>query len=494
MPCRSIPLDPVNALIEDFCSRPLTGGLELRFHVLSLFQLEGFVTLFKPTPILYVDDDPLARQLMVRSLDKSKFEVSTAANGYIALEMVARGDFTIVVTDIDMPGIDGVDLIRQLESRYPALLFVVVTGQPQLASADLTSAVTSFVAKPWHVDDITDVLERTAALKRLRTGRRHGLEGQLLIVEDDPIDVEMLLMTLEQIGWDRKRIRNVTTLSSALDLLRSETFDVIISDLGLPDARCMDSVQRLREAAPKTALVLHTGNADEAVALQAVQLGAHEYLLKTDSGPPTLRRAIRYAQERASAERRLVYAASHDTLTGLCNRASVQERASRAFARARRKGTALGVLYIDLNGFKKVNDTLGHAAGDAVLIHVAQQLESAVRDGDTVARLGGDEFVVLVEHVDSCATMRLVIRRVRRALAAPIPVANAMVSTEASVGVAMFPEEGDCLDELLLSADRAMYDDKFSDTGARRGDLTRMTWPAAARAALGASGDTVHGS
>jgi diguanylate cyclase (GGDEF)-like protein/PAS domain S-box-containing protein len=159
--------------------------------------------------------------------------------------------------------------------------------------------------------------------------------------------------------------------------------------------------------------------------------------------------------DRVEAARVLEHQATHDALTGLANRAVVLDRLTEALAAADRTGRHVAVLFADLDGFKEVNDSLGHAAGDQLLTTVARRLQATVRDGDTVARLGGDEFVVVAGDLPSAAAGHDLARRVRYAVAQPTEIDGHLVMTRISVGVAA--ADGRPADDLLRSADAALY-------------------------------------
>jgi diguanylate cyclase (GGDEF)-like protein/PAS domain S-box-containing protein len=171
----------------------------------------------------------------------------------------------------------------------------------------------------------------------------------------------------------------------------------------------------------------------------------------------------RAAEELAEAQRRLAHLAYHDALTDLPNRLLFHEHLEHAVERARRSGTAVGVLFIDLDDFKLVNDSYGHVAGDALLRTVAERLRGAVRAADVVARLGGDEFLVMVtdlEGPDPAGALHRVEVSVRDALEVPVPLPEADVYPSASIGTARFPEDGAGAAELIMQADIAMYRQK----------------------------------
>jgi diguanylate cyclase (GGDEF)-like protein/PAS domain S-box-containing protein len=192
--------------------------------------------------------------------------------------------------------------------------------------------------------------------------------------------------------------------------------------------------------------------------------------------------------DRVEAARVLEHQATHDELTGLANRAVVLDRLAEALAAGERTGRHVAVLFADLDGFKEVNDSLGHAAGDQLLTTVARRLQATVRDGDTVARLGGDEFVVVAGDLPSVAAAHDLARRVRYAVAQPTEIDGHMVMTRISIGVAA--ADGRPADDLLRSADAALYDVKRS-----RGPVARpgRTTPRV-QAAVGSGGEPVRPS
>jgi diguanylate cyclase (GGDEF)-like protein/PAS domain S-box-containing protein len=161
--------------------------------------------------------------------------------------------------------------------------------------------------------------------------------------------------------------------------------------------------------------------------------------------------------ERKRSEQQHAYDANHDSLTRLPNRRFLSQRLSAALADGRVHGRVVGVLLLDLDGFKAVNDTHGHAAGDSLLKQVAVRLTSVARESDTVARLGGDEFVVLATDVANAQHLRMVAEKIVRAVALPISLPNGEVTVHASLGVATFPFCGQDGSELLAAADAAMY-------------------------------------
>ncbi|GLU31807.1 EAL domain-containing protein [Trinickia caryophylli] len=204
--------------------------------------------------------------------------------------------------------------------------------------------------------------------------------------------------------------------------------------------------------------------------------------------------------KRRVAEERLSYLATHDVLTDLPNRTLFNERLEQALARARRSLRRVAVMFVDLDRFKLINDTLGHAVGDETLKVVAQRLKRAVRATDTVARLGGDEFTIVVEDIDSVRDAGQIAQTVLSAVGQPIRAAGTNVFVTPSIGISLFPDDGGTTRQLLMQADRAMYDAKDAGKNGFRffsgqmhaAALERMTLEAALHDALAAGQFCLH--
>ncbi|MCC4115993.1 diguanylate cyclase [Aromatoleum toluclasticum] len=169
---------------------------------------------------------------------------------------------------------------------------------------------------------------------------------------------------------------------------------------------------------------------------------------------------IAIAIDRAQLKSDLLRAARYDELTGLPNRRLFNDRIKSVVARCVRNQSRLAVLYIDLDDFKQVNDSLGHANGDLLLQEVARRLQRCVRGTDTVARLGGDEFVILLENVQTPDDARAVADKIREAVSHPVDLDTCVLRTQASIGIAVYPEHGQEVERILQHADAAMYADK----------------------------------
>jgi diguanylate cyclase (GGDEF)-like protein len=239
----------------------------------------------------------------------------------------------------------------------------------------------------------------------------------------------------------------------------------VLLDLSLPDAHKLEALQAVQAAAPDVPVVVLTGADDPELGVEAVQAGAQDFLAKRGADADMLARATRYAIERKRAEVRLAEQALQDALTGLPNRVLLLDRLKVALARAGRRPTCVAVLFLDLDRFKTVNDSLGHEAGDALLQEIAERLRAALRPGDTVARFGGDEFLILCEELSAEFEAVRVAERALQAIKAPIAVDGRAISIGASVGIAYGGGSGTGAHELVRQADAAMYRAKRRQTG-----------------------------
>jgi len=228
-------------------------------------------------------------------------------------------------------------------------------------------------------------------------------------------------------------------------------------DLSLPDAFGLPTVRQVHAMNPTVPVVVLSGVADQSLALQAVQQGAQDYLVKGQGHPELLVRSIRYAIERKRAEEHLTYLAQYVHLTGLVNRSLFRDRLIQAMARSKRMNQQIGLMVLDLDRFKAVNDTFGHDMGDELLKSVAERLKACVREVDSVARMGGDEFTIILEGVSSEQNILVVAKRITESIATPFELKGHQISIGISIGITIYPHDDHPVDELLKHADMAMY-------------------------------------
>ncbi len=290
----------------------------------------------------------------------------------------------------------------------------------------------------------------------------------ILIVDDDPVSVEIMARALKPVC----RCDFALSGPQALERLAAERLPtLILLDVMMPE---MDgyTLCRTLQADPRlkgVPVICVTASQDSDSETQALEAGAADFIAKPIN-PPVLRLRVelqRQLREREQAlrdsEARFEHLAHFDALTGLPNRLLLADRLHQAMAQTRRRGQGLAVAYLDLDGFKAINDTHGHAVGDQLLVTVANHFKQALREGDTLARLGGDEFVAVLIDLDGSDASVPLLNRLLAAAAAPLPLGDLVVQVSASLGVTFYPQPQEVdADQLLRQADQAMYQAKLT--------------------------------
>jgi len=259
----------------------------------------------------------------------------------------------------------------------------------------------------------------------------------VLLVEDNPGDARLVELMLSEVDSATFKITRAGRLGEALDTLAGEEFDVVLLDLSLPDASGLDGVNAMRSAAAYLPVVVLSGMNDEDVALNAIQGGAEDYLVKGQGDGDLISRVVRYAIERKRTEERLAYLSQYDSLTGLANRILFEDRLQQALARAERDDSLVALMSLDLDRFKDFNDALGHGFGDMMLKTVADRLKECVREGDTVARLGSDEFGIELDGIEDAQAVAQVARRISDSLSEPFTIYEQEIFLTVSIGIAV---------------------------------------------------------
>ncbi|MBA3965672.1 MAG: EAL domain-containing protein [Nitrospirales bacterium] len=279
----------------------------------------------------------------------------------------------------------------------------------------------------------------------------------LLLVEDDLKEALVIRNMLKEGLQNQFTLEHGLSLSDALDLIQQNQFQAIILDSHLPDGKSFESILQFMQFCPDVPILILSGVEEEDQAIQAVKSGAQDYLIKGQTSSSTLCRAIRYAMERQKATQRITQLAHYDHLTGLANRGLFYERLNCAVARCHRNDTAIALMFLDLDHFKDINDTLGHEYGDSLLKTVAARIKKCIREIDTGVRLGGDEFAVLLEQIVSIEDVASVAQRILHLLAQPVIIKQHQLHVTGSLGITIYPWDGANSQELLSHADAAMY-------------------------------------
>ncbi len=420
--------------------------------------------------VLVVDDDPFARVMVREGLESVGFRIEEAADGPQALEVFRTVRPHIVLLDVDMPGMSGIETCAALRklpggAQVPILM---VTGRDDTDSIarSYEAGASDFMVKPFHAlilaQRVRYILRASHAFRALARSAARLTQAQ----------------RIARIGsweWDpRTDALEITDQVARIFGMRPEHFpkthaglleSIHPEDRGLVQQSLRESAAQEQPSSLEYRIILPDG-AQRVVHSQAEPVRDESNYVDSITG------TIQDITERKQAEEKIHFLAYYDSLTGLANRQLFKDRVTQALAYARRHQVVIAILYMDLDRFKVVNDTLGHTIGDLLLQGVAERLKKCVRTSDSVARdadpkslsclarLGGDEFTVLLNNLAHPDDAGCVARRIQRELAKPFLLDRHEVFATVTIGISCFPADGLDLDALLKNADAAMYSAK----------------------------------
>ncbi|HET8627879.1 MAG TPA: EAL domain-containing protein, partial [Thermomicrobiales bacterium] len=372
-----------------------------------------------------------------------------------ALARLAQGDIALLVLDYVLPGgLTGLAFYADLRAAGHALPVIMVTGQSNEATVieALRLGVNDFITKSReYLDYLPEAVARV--LTQVRTARRLAeSEQRFRALVQHVADGILVVDTAGRVAYASPAVARI--LGAVPTHLAGTGATLLHPDELAPMQRQFAALRAAPGATARTTLRLrHRDGGWRHVEATLTNLLA-------EPGVGGIVCTLHDVTARSALEAQLAHQAFHDALTGLPNRALFTDRLAHALARAARHGETLAVLFCDLDRFKVVNDSLGHAAGDRVLIAVAERLRRCVRADDTVARLGGDEFVILLEGLADSGEAVRVADRIAAALADAVPVPASTppdVFISASVGIAVATPDHDTATDLLRDADVALY-------------------------------------
>jgi diguanylate cyclase (GGDEF)-like protein len=318
----------------------------------------------------------------------------------------------------------------------------------------------------------------------LTSSEIHG--GKILIVDDQKADVLLLERTLRAAGF--VAVTSTTDPTQVRELHFKHRFDLILLDLQMPRMDGFEVMDDLKDLETEGYLPVLAVTVQPAHKVRALQGGAKDFISKPFDLDEVVTRVhnmleVRLLHQAARKQGKLLESlALNDPLTGLANRRLLTDRMSMAMVHARRNKSAMAVVYLDLDGFKQINDTFGHGVGDALLKTAAGRMVAAVREEDTVARLGGDEFMILLWSVSGPEYALTVASRVIEAVSKPLGIEDHEVRVTTSAGIALYPFHGLNAESLMKSADLALYEAKRAGKNVCR--ISKLTSMAAGGSGL----------
>ncbi len=291
--------------------------------------------------------------------------------------------------------------------------------------------------------------------------------AKVLIVDGQESGAGLLRKMLEQAG--HTDVTSTTNPVEVCELYRANQYKAILLNLQMSGMNAFQLMKDLNAIEPDDYVPVIAITAESAYKLPALKAGAKDCICMPFD--------VEVHEGFRSAATTNEILAQQDPLTGLGNRRLLTKRISAALANARRNKNAMAVVYLDLDGFKQINDTAGHSVGDALLKIVARRLESVVREEDTVARVGGDEFMIALWQVTNASDIATVTAKLVEAVSQPCVIEDRRVTVTTSAGVGVYPGHGEDADALMKSADAALYEAKRAGKNAFR--ISQQTAPSA---------------
>ncbi|HRP97189.1 MAG TPA: EAL domain-containing protein [Rhodocyclaceae bacterium] len=421
--------------------------------------------------ILIVDDDATLRRTLVHALAGSARHFGECGSAGEAMELLGSCAYDLILLDYRLPDATGLAVLDWLADHRRDESVIMISGEDSVDAAigALRRGADDFVRKPYHVAQLQRTvqsalhkrsLERVnrAMSERLRVSERL----HRYLVESSP-DLIFTLDGDSRFSYLNPRIEDL--LGHPRNQLLKEPFSSLVM---AEDRERIDSLLRAQKSRPGSSFSI------ELRLQRPPGSGAPRHITVALQGMPMIGRdggttryiglygVARDISERKRAEEIISFQAYHDQLTRLPNRVLFKDRLDLAIAQAQRRNGTLAVMFIDVDRFKLVNDTFGHAEGDALLRGVAGRLSATLRRGDTLARLGGDEFTILLPDIETPNDAEVIARKILGAFARPFPLHHGEFRATASVGIAIFPQDGTSAETLTQHADIAMYQVKRS--------------------------------
>jgi len=403
--------------------------------------------------VLVIDDSPVNLDVVLSCLEDKNYQVMVAESGREGLRLAEAIKPDLILLDVMMPEMNGFETCRRLKNyestkNIPVIFMTALTDLKSKTSAFECGGV-DYITKPLQIEELLARVRIHISLQCAYQELEDSESRYRKLVEMTPDSI--FVISGEKINFLNTSAVKLLGAHTSQELLGSSFLSYVPKEhreiIGIQTQQALE--QKRQDMSPLNIELQQMDRTKVDVEITCIPI-----LFRNDRAVMFV---IRDVTERRKHQCEIEFQATHDLLTGLPNKRLLIDRITQSISHAKRQNKRLAVMFIDLDKFKQINDTLGHCAGDLLLQTISARLTNAMRECDTLARIGGDEFVLLVEHINDDSSISMVASKVISTISKPVELVGQVYSISCSIGISGYPEDAHSADSLLTRADIAMY-------------------------------------
>lgn len=430
--------------------------------------------------ILVVDDEPVMRVCLEELLKTYGYQCILAENGKHALSLLGAQTFDILLLDLMMPEMNGHQVMAQVKDNFPDLDVIIVSGDATFKNATraLRLGAKDFISKPYKPEELIKCIRHIQETRKLKN-KIDAMYQQVLVSEqryrffiNNSPDLIYMLDQKGKFTFINDRVMDF--LGYEVNDLIGKKFSSIVFSEDLPQVEYTFSQNNTFPDVNQTMefRMIPKLSPDELLCFESETIVINKTMSVLVNNEDNIEQIFsgiygtaRDITEKKKFEKQISFQLNHDALTSLPNRILFKDRINYALTQAQRNNSKFAVLYMDMDRFKTINDSMGHPAGDRLLRMMSKRIVDCLRESDTLARIGGDEFLLLMPELSAIKDVEVLIKKMQTLLSEPFSVEEQDIFVSFSIGISIFPEDGNNADILIKHADMAMYQSKRQKKG-----------------------------
>jgi len=430
--------------------------------------------------ILATDDDPVMRTCLKELLKTYGYDCTLAEGGKHALNLLQKQTFDILLLDLMMPEMTGHQVMAKVKENYPNLDVIIVSGEATFdnAAKALRLGAKDFISKPYKPEELIKCIRHIQETRKLKN-RINEMHHQVLVSEqryrffiNNSPDLIYMLDNKGTITFINDRVMDFLGYE-ANELIGKKLSTIVYSeDLPQVEYTFMQNNKFPDVNQTMEFRMISKSSADELLCFESETIVINKTLSSIVNDKDNVEQIFsgiygtaRDITQKKKFEKQISFQLNHDALTSLPNRILFKDRINYALTQAQRNSSKFAVLYMDMDRFKTINDSMGHPAGDQLLRKMSKRIVDCLRESDTLARIGGDEFLLLMPELSAITDVEVLIKKMQDLLSKPFSVEEQDIFVSFSIGISIFPEDGNNADTLIKHADMAMYQSKRQKKG-----------------------------